>query len=64
MVWLAGDTGLQAEGEGFEPSIRLTADNGFRDRTPEFEEAKNHALRLLAERHGKGRGVGPILSDK
>ena len=23
---------LQAEGEGFEPSIRLTTDNGFRDR--------------------------------
>ena len=23
--------GLQAEGEGFEPSIRLTTDNGFRD---------------------------------
>ena len=22
----------QAEGEGFEPSIRLTTDNGFRDR--------------------------------
>jgi hypothetical protein len=23
----------EAEGEGFEPSIRLTTDNGFRDRT-------------------------------
>jgi hypothetical protein len=27
-VWLGG----KAEGEGFEPSIRLTTDNGFRDR--------------------------------
>jgi hypothetical protein len=24
--------GIAAEGEGFEPSIRLTTDNGFRDR--------------------------------
>jgi hypothetical protein len=24
---------LKAEGEGFEPSIRLTTDNGFRDET-------------------------------
>ena len=24
--------GRKAEGEGFEPSIRLTTDNGFRDR--------------------------------
>jgi hypothetical protein len=29
--FLAG-TRLKAEGEGFEPSIRLTTDNGFRDR--------------------------------
>ena len=29
----SGDTRLrEAEGEGFEPSIRLTTDNGFRDR--------------------------------
>jgi hypothetical protein len=25
-------SGLEAEGEGFEPSIRLTTDNGLRDR--------------------------------
>jgi hypothetical protein len=27
-----GGTAWLAEGEGFEPSIRLTTDNGFRDR--------------------------------
>ena len=27
-----GRCGGKAEGEGFEPSIRLTTDNGFRDR--------------------------------
>src|SRR5581483_5090040 len=26
------DSAYEAEGEGFEPSIRLTTDNGFRDR--------------------------------
>jgi|EndMetStandDraft_9_1072997.scaffolds.fasta_scaffold776942_1 hypothetical protein len=29
---LSGVPLYQAEGEGFEPSIRLTTDNGFRDR--------------------------------
>ena len=34
MGGLPGDrhTKAEAEGEGFEPSIRLTTDNGFRDR--------------------------------
>ena len=31
-VPIFADAGQATEGEGFEPSIRLTTDNGFRDR--------------------------------
>ena len=40
----------EAEGEGFEPSIRLTTDNGFRDRRirplchPSTEEAEKEGF--------------------
>jgi hypothetical protein len=44
----------EAEGEGFEPSIRLTTDNGFRDRRirPLCHPSGVSCLRGSAEKEG------------
>jgi hypothetical protein len=50
----------QAEGEGFEPSIRLTTDNGFRDRTKSADMqgfAVQFASEFASARLQRRRGV-------
>src|SRR5712671_3940668 len=56
----------EAEGEGFEPSIRLTTDNGFRDRRirplchPSAGGRRTAAGAALAEKEGFEPSMEPF----
>jgi hypothetical protein len=58
--------GVKAEGEGFEPSIRLTTDNGFRDRRirplchPSAGGRRTAAGAALAEKEGFEPSMEPF----